>query len=328
MVNQTQTFTVDPKHYGQRIDIVLTSLTGLSRSQIRKLIAERTVFCDGSVITKPGVLLKLNTKSISIETTLPEKRPHIVAEDIPLQIIFEDPYIIAINKKAGIVVHPGVGHTESTMIHALEDYRIKNKIPAIRLLHRLDKDTSGVLLVSKDEKTYAEFSKMFENRQFEKIYLALVYGTPKSEKGYIDAPIARSPIDRQKFAVSMDHSSRKALTAYKTVDYFSESSLLALKIHTGRTHQIRVHLSSILLPILGDMTYGTEKSLEKSHELFIKRQMLHAYTLSFVHPVTKVQCKIKAPLPYDFKKALSEITKTKYKIPAFTFSEYDYHHQW
>ncbi|OGC82404.1 MAG: hypothetical protein A2V81_02510 [Candidatus Abawacabacteria bacterium RBG_16_42_10] len=265
---------------------------------------------------------------MTIQTPLPEKRSRIIPEEIPLQIIFEDQYVIAINKKPGIVVHPGVGHTESTMIHALEDYRLKNKLPEIRLLHRLDKDTSGILLVSKDESTYGEFSKMFEERKFDKVYLALVLGTPKSEKGYIDAPIARSTVDRQKFAVSMDHHSRRALTAYKTIDYFDEASLLAVKIHTGRTHQIRVHLESIKHPVLGDSTYGNEKSLQKSQELSIKRQMLHAYQMSFIHPVTKKQCTIKAPLPYDFKKVLSEITNTKYKIPSFTFSEYDYHHKW
>ncbi len=324
----TQTYAVDPKHHGQRIDIVLAGLTHLSRSQIRKLIAERIVFCDGSVITKPGVLLKDHTKIITIETALPEKHIRIIAEDIPLQVIFEDEYIIAINKKPGIVVHPGVGHTESTLVHALEAYREKNKLPAIRLLHRLDKDTSGVLLVSKDEETFAVFAKMFEERKLDKIYLAIIWGTPKSDKGYIDAPIARSPNDRQKFAVSADYKSRRALTAYKVIDYFTEASLLAVKIHTGRTHQIRVHLSSIQHPVLGDMTYGDEKSLQKSSELSIKRQMLHAYTVSFNHPITKQLCKITAPLPYDFKKVLSHITNSKYKIPNFTFTEYDYHHQW
>lgn len=323
-----QTFAVDPKYYGQRIDIILAQLTKLSRSQVRKLIAERTVFCDGSIITKPGILLKTNTKIITIEAALPEKKARIIPEDIPLQVIFEDEYIIAINKKPGIVVHPGVGHTDATLINALEDYREKHKLPPIRLLHRLDKDTSGVLLVSKDENSFALFTKMFEDRKLEKIYLALIWGTPKSDKGYIDAPIARSTIDRQKFAVSADYKSRRALTAYKTIDYFTDASLLAVKIHTGRTHQIRVHLSSIHHPILGDMTYGIESSLQKSSSLSIKRQMLHAYTMTFTHPVTKKLCKITAPLPYDFKKVLSEITNTKYKIPHFTFTEYDYHHKW
>lgn len=319
-------FSLSPEAKGKRLDVVIADITKLSRSQVRKLIAERLILLDGKIITKPGIIVTSQVE-VAIQS-LPEERNRIIPEDIPLNIVYEDEYILAVNKKPGLVVHPGVGHKDSTLIHALESYREKHNLPPLRLLHRLDKDTSGILLVSKDDQSFTLFGKMFEQRNLQKVYLALVYQTPKQLKGYIDAPIERSALDRQKFSVSASSNSRRALTAYQVLDFFGNASLWALQIHTGRTHQIRVHTSSIGHPVLGDMTYGNDPSLRFSHELGIKRQLLHAYRITFHHPLLKKEIIIEAPLPYDFKQALGTLSNKKYKVPAFTFEDYEYHQDW
>lgn len=324
---ETTQFTLDSSHYGQRIDVVLATLTQLSRNQVRKLIAERAVLCDEKIVTKPGVILKQTNRTLTV-SNMPEERNRILPEAIALDILFEDEHIIAINKKPGLVVHPGVGHHSGTLVHALADYQLKNNLGQLRLLHRLDKDTSGVILVSKSETSYSLFTDLFEKRALEKIYLALISHTPKVLKGYIDAPIDRAIHDRQKFAVSASHTSRQALTAYQVIDFFPQASLLAVRLHTGRTHQIRVHMHSIGHPIIGDETYNTDASRDITHELKAERQMLHAYQMSFIHPVTHKNIEITAPLPYDFRALLGTLSNSKYKIPAFSFADYDYHHQW
>lgn len=327
MVNPTQQFSLTSDHIGKRVDIVIAELTNLSRSQVRKLIADRKVKLNEKIVTKPGSLINKQHQYIVLDT-IPTERNRIIAEDIPLQIIYEDEYILAVNKKPGIVVHPGAGHKDSTLLNALEAYREKHKLPQLRLLHRLDKDTSGILLVSKDEHSFGKFGDLFEKRQLEKIYIALAIGIPKKLKGYIDAPIERSPHDRQKFAVSESSSSRRALTAFQVIDFFGAYSLWTLRIHTGRTHQIRVHLSTIGHPIIGDEAYSSPASLHASLDLGVKRQLLHAYQMTFTHPVTKKKLTITAPLPFDFKQVLGKLSDTKYKLPAFNFADYDYHHQW
>ncbi len=318
--------TIPAEAKGKRIDVVIADLTKLSRNQVRKLIADRVISLDGKTVTKPGVLIG-NQSTIAIQH-LPEERNRVIPEDIPLNIIYEDDYILAVNKKPGLVVHPGVGHKDNTLINALEAYREKHNLPPLRLLHRLDKDTSGILLVSKDEQSFTKFGKMFEQRDLQKVYLALVYATPKKLKGYIDAPIERSGQDRQKFTISASSHSRRALTAYQVLDFFGDVSLWALQIHTGRTHQIRVHSSSIGHPVLGDMTYGNDNSLRLSLELGIKRQLLHAFRITFHHPFLNKQITIEAPLPYDFKQALGTISNKKYKVPSFTFNDFQYHQDW
>jgi len=323
----TQNFAIPATAKGKRLDIVIAELTNLSRNQVRKLIAERQIFLDGKPIKKPGNMISSLNHEIVIHT-LPEQRKRIIPEDIPLNIIYEDEYILAVNKKPGIVVHPGVGHKESTLIHALEAYREKHKLPQLRLLHRLDKDTSGVLLVSKAESSFAQFTELFEKRSLQKVYLAIAIGCPKKAKGYIDAPIDRSLHDRQKFAVSSSSQSRRALTAYQIIDFFEGASLWAVQIHTGRTHQIRVHISSIGHPILGDTVYSTEESLRMNSDLDVRRQMLHAYQVTFLHPVLKKEITITAPLPLDFKQLLGKLSNKKYKIPPLSFAGYDYHNQW
>ncbi len=320
-------FTLESSHYGQRVDVVLATFTQLSRNQVRKLIADRAVLCDDRIVTKPGHVIKSINKTLSV-TNIPEDRNRIIPEEIALEILFEDEHLIAVNKKPGLVVHPGVGHHSGTLVHALADYQQKNNLDQLRLLHRLDKDTSGVLLISKSESSYALFMDMFEKRQLEKVYLALIAGTPKTLKGYIDAPIDRATHDRQKFAVSASHTSRQALTAYQVIDFFGKTSLIAVRLHTGRTHQIRVHMHSIGHPIIGDETYHNDHSQEVSFELKAERQMLHAYQISFVHPVTKKPIEIIAPLPYDIRALLGGITNKKYKVPSFSFADYDYHRQW
>jgi 23S rRNA pseudouridine1911/1915/1917 synthase len=327
MAMSKSTFALTAEHWGKRIDVVLAMFTQLSRNQVRKLIAERAVSCDEKIITKPGTLVK-TTNTTMVVDDVPAANKKIIAEDIILDVLYEDEHIIAINKKPGMVVHPGVGHSDGTLVHALASYQQKHNTQELRLLHRLDKDTSGLILVSKNEKTYHLFLAMFEERTLEKIYLAILAGTPKDQRGYVDAPIDRALHDRQKFAVSSSHASRQALTAYQIIDFFTATSLVAVRIHTGRTHQIRVHMQSIGHPIIGDLTYYTNASYELGAEVQAKRQMLHAYRVTFIHPVTTKPITIVAPPPFDFRQVLGALSGKKYKIPAFSFEDYDYHHQW
>lgn len=284
-------FLVDEKEEGVRLDIFLTSkLKELTRSRIQKLIKENFVKVSGKY-EKPGYRVKRGEK---IEITLPEiKESGLVPENIPLKILYEDEYIIVIDKPSGMVVHPGAGVERGTLVNALLFHRPEiskvgsEKRPGI--VHRLDKETSGVMVVAKNDYAYHFLQKEFKERRVQKEYIAVVQCHLKEKKGRIELAIGRDRVDRKKIS-GRTSKPREALTEYELIKEIGDIKILSVKPKTGRTHQIRVHLKSIGCPILGDRKYGG-----KPH----KRLALHSYSLTFLHPFTGKEIKFIAPFPED-----------------------------
>jgi 23S rRNA pseudouridine1911/1915/1917 synthase len=237
-------------------------------------------------------------------------------EDIPLDVIFEDDNYVVINKSAGMVVHPGSGNLEHTLVNALL-YRFKEDLsdtggsdrPGI--VHRLDKDTSGLIIVAKTNEAHRFLSKQFEEREIKKIYKTLVLGHLKPQKGTIDAPLNRSESQRQKINVTSRPGSRHAITHYQVLKAYEtplEASFLSVEIETGRTHQIRVHLNAIGFPVIGDVTYGNRAANHQATELGLDRQFLHAEQLTFTSPTTKKEVTYQAPLSDDLNQFLKQLS--------------------
>lgn len=284
-------FLVEEKEEGIRLDIFLSSkLKELTRSRIQKLIKENFVKVSGKY-EKPGYRVKRGEK---IEITLPEiKESGLVPENIPLKILYEDEYIIVIDKPSGMVVHPGAGVERGTLVNALLFHRPEiskvgsEKRPGI--VHRLDKETSGVMVVAKNDYAYHFLQKEFKERRVQKEYIAVVQCHLKEKKGRIELAIGRDRVDRKKIS-GRTSKPREALTEYELIKEIGDIKILSVKPKTGRTHQIRVHLKSIGCPILGDRKYGG-----KPH----KRLALHSYSLTFLHPFTGKEIKFIAPFPED-----------------------------
>ena len=283
---------------GRRLDVQLSEETGISRSRAAALMEEGYCLLEGRPCRKAGTKPPAGREAV---LTIPApKDPIPRAEDIPLDILWEDADLAVVVKPRGMVVHPAAGHSEGTLVNALLGNLDElsgiggEKRPGI--VHRLDKDTSGVMMVAKNDETQAELSRMLKDREIEKHYLALTEGVMKEKEGIIDAPIARSRKDRKKMAVDPD--GRPALTEWKAVADGRNCSLLDVHILTGRTHQIRVHMRSINHPVCGDPLYGFEKGVK------VPCLMLHARSLSFTHPRTHEKMTFQAPLPGDFLKGL------------------------
>ena len=284
---------------GRRLDVQLSELTGLSRSRVAGLMAEGCCLLEGQPCLKPGTK-PAPGKAVCL--TVPPPREAVPrAENIPLEILYEDADLAVVIKPRGMVVHPAAGHWEGTMVNALlgnleELGGIGGELrPGI--VHRLDKDTSGLLLVAKNDETQEALSRMLKERRVEKHYRALVEGILREPEGRIELPIGRSKRDRKKMAV--DPEGREAITLWKTLAEGRGCSLLDVHILTGRTHQIRVHMRAIQHPVCGDPLYGFEKGIR------VPCLMLHAFSLSFTHPRTGEQMTFQAPLPEDFRKGLS-----------------------
>lgn len=263
-----------------RCDAFLSEkISDLSRTYIQKLIKENFVFVNEKNV-KPNLILKIGDK---ISITIPEKKEiTLLAEDIKLNIVYEDDYIIVINKPKNMVVHPAVGNEEHTLVNALLNHcklsMINEERPGI--VHRLDKDTTGLIICAKDDETHLKLVEMFSNRNIKKKYLAICNGNFSKEHGFIDKPIGRDEKDRKKMSVQ-SKSAKEALTEYNILNSNLKYSLVDVTLHTGRTHQIRVHFSSLNHPIVGDETYGN-----KNEKIKANGQMLHSYYLEFLHPIT------------------------------------------
>jgi 23S rRNA pseudouridine1911/1915/1917 synthase len=297
--------------------VVAAHLTQCSRSYAARLIRRGYAQVDGSN-RKPSYKVKLSEQ---IECRLPPPEPiEMVAEPLPLDVLFEDRHLIVLNKPPGMVVHPAAGHSRGTLVNALLHHCPDlegiggRKRPGI--VHRLDKDTSGVLVVAKTDRAHHELSCQFKARQILKHYLALVHGSPKNDSGRIDLPIGRHPKERKKMS-TVSTSGREALTVWRVRERFEEAALLEIDLKTGRTHQIRVHCTAMGHPIIGDTVYGRRRSLARlakenpSLDAIIKsakRQMLHALHLRFDHPVTAESISLKAPLHEDMH-AIVELLK-------------------
>ncbi len=300
-------YIIIPDEKDQRLDYYLTHKEQIpvSRSQIKRLIQEGFVKVNDQV-GKPGYKLKVDDKVTVVVP--PPKKSAIDPEKIDLDIVYEDKDLIVINKSRGMVVHPAAGNYSGTLVNALLHHCAGlSNIGGVErpgIVHRLDKFTSGLLIVAKNDKTHQELSKQFEQKTIFKKYIALVHGVVKENQGLINENIGRNPNNRKKMAIikDADIKSRKAITEYKVIKHFKEYTLLEIILKTGRTHQIRVHLTSIGYPIVGDPTYGHRK------EAFaVSGQLLHAAKLGFIHPRTKKYVEFEKAMPEDMREILKTL---------------------
>ncbi len=318
--NKRYVFLVDEEDGGERIDAYLSGqIPELSRSRIQKSIRAGELAVGGGPVTKPSRRVHEGER---VELSFSPPRPlDMEPEDIPLDILFEDDGLIVLDKPAGMVVHPSPGHDRGTLVHALLAHcRNLSGIGGVLrpgIVHRLDAGTSGLLMVAKSDEVHIALSRMLMERRVERIYYAVVWGELERETGTIDLPVGRSPRDRKKMAV-LSEGGREAFTTYYLLDTYGPFQYIRLKLGTGRTHQIRVHLSYTGNPVLGDPVYGGRRirkgSLSKGEaELaaralsLIDRQALHAGELSFEHPLTGMPMRFEASPPLDMQSVLGVI---------------------
>ena len=297
------TYIVDEEKTNIRIDKAIGLIEDtLSRVAIQRLLDEGNILVNGKT-TKASYKTKIGDE-ITIQKETP-KKVDIIAQDIPIEILYEDEDIIVVNKPKGIVVHPANGNPDGTLVNAIMNL-CGNSLSGIGgeirpgIIHRLDKDTSGVLIVAKNDIAHINISNQIKNRQTKKIYIALVRGVIKENEATIDMPIGRSKKDRKKMAVTKD--GKEAITHFKVLKRYENFTLLEIKIDPGRTHQIRVHLAEIGYPIVGDYIYSNGKN-----PFNVEGQMLHARQIEFVHPTTGKEMKIEAPIPEYFQRILNEM---------------------
>lgn len=284
-----------------RIDKYLAKqLERVSRSKIQNLITKGQILVNNEKI-KSNYKIEAGDE---ITVVIPEPKPvNVSAQDIPIDIIYEDKDIVLVNKAQGMVVHPGAGNKDGTLVNALL-YHIKD-LSGINgeirpgIVHRLDKDTSGILVVAKNDEAHVHLSKQLQERTMKRKYWALVHGNLPHEHGTINAPIGRDPKNRQRYTVTND--GKPAVSHFKVLERIGHYSLLEVSLESGRTHQIRVHLNYIDYPVAGDETYGPNKTLKG------EGQFLHAHSLEFVHPRTEEIVKFEAPLPPLFAKTLEQL---------------------
>jgi 23S rRNA pseudouridine1911/1915/1917 synthase len=281
---------------GERLDVfVARALPGLTRTRAQKLIEDGSVLVDGTR-AKAGLRLERGQR-VSVDVPPPVDGA-ARAEQIALDVIFEDGDMLVVNKPAGMTVHPSPGHQSSTLVNAIlahcDDLSGIGGVMRPGIVHRLDRDTSGVIVVAKNDDAHNALAKQLKARTVEKTYVALVEGTPKPPQGIIDAPIARDPRNRKRMAIV--EGGREAVTAYRVVERFRGYALVEARPKTGRTHQIRVHFAAIGHPIAGDRVYGKPSPL-------VERQFLHALRIAFAHPRTGESVEFEAPLAPDLEEA-------------------------
>ncbi len=294
---------VNENDKGKRLDIYIAeNFNELSRTMIKKLIESNNILVNDKS-EKVSYKVQAND-NISID--VPEAREtKLKAQEIPLDIIYEDSDIIVVNKPKGMVVHPANGNPDGTLVNAILSI-CKNSLSGIGgelrpgIVHRLDKDTSGLIIVAKNDKAHINMSEQIKERKVKKTYIALVRGNVPEEEATINMPIGRSTKDRKKMAVTKN--GKQAITHFKVLKRYSKYTLLEIKIETGRTHQIRVHMAEIGYPVVGDAVYSNGKN-----EFGIEGQMLHAYKLEFMHPITNKHMELTAPLPQYFEEILKKL---------------------
>ena len=306
--------TVNEKDSGKRIDAWLSDSLDITRSAAAKLL-------EGGMVTlgrkTPSKSLKISEGQI-FDVTIPDPEPsEALPENISLDIVYEDKDLLVVNKPKGMVVHPAAGNPNGTLVNALL-YHCGNSLSGIGgvirpgIVHRIDKDTSGLLVVAKNDKTHLALSEQLKEHNVSRVYSAIAIGNFKDDRGTVDAPIGRHPKDRKKMAVLRNSdTAREAVTHYEVLECYGEFSLIKCELETGRTHQIRVHMSSIGHPLLGDDVYGggNTKFGAKSKSL-IMGQCLHAGELSFTHPSTGEKVHFECPLPDYFTELLKKLRNT------------------
>ena len=297
-------FTLQPEDSGQRLDKWLQlQLPDMTRSAVQKLIEQGNVTRNGMTVSKNG---KGNAGDV-IEVIVPQPKPlEVTAQDIPLDILYEDNDLLVVNKPKGMVVHPAAGNDDGTLVNALlhhcgDSLSGINGLIRPGIVHRIDKDTSGLLIVAKNDIAHQGLAQQIKEHSFTRIYEAVVYGNMKREEGTVDAPIGRHPTDRKRMAVT-DKNSRNAVTHYKVLKRYDGFTHVQLKLETGRTHQIRVHMAYIGHPVAGDPVYGVKKVITS-----LNGQCLHARVIGFVHPITEEYIEITSELPVYFTQFLSKL---------------------
>jgi 23S rRNA pseudouridine1911/1915/1917 synthase len=308
-------YTVTENNAGKRLDTFVSEESELSRSAAAKLISSGGITVNGKPSVKKYELRCGDTVSLDIpEPELSEAVP----EDIPLDIIYEDPDILVVNKPSGMVVHPAPGNYTGTLVNALL-YHCKGSLSGIGgvirpgIVHRIDKDTSGLMVIAKNDEAHRTLARDIEAHGVVREYRAIVRGGFKDARGTVNAPIGRHPVDRKKMAVLTDPSShaKHAVTHYEVLEEYGDISYLGLVLETGRTHQIRVHMAYIGHPLLGDTVYTTNKTrFEKLHAPLFDGQALHAKRLILNHPITGERMEFDSPLPENFEKILDILRKS------------------
>jgi 23S rRNA pseudouridine1911/1915/1917 synthase len=314
--NFSLTFSVTESETGERLDTFLAKhIEDWSRARLQRVIEDADVLVNGQV-TKASYRLRT---SDSVEVELPAPPPTtFAAENIPIEIVYEDEDLVVVNKPAGMVVHPAAGIESGTLANALafhfEKLSLTGGATRPGIVHRLDKGTSGLLVVAKTEKAHEDLADQFRARAVFKSYVALVHGRTEQAHGVIDQPIARDPHNRTRMAVV--RSGRPALSVYHVREYFERFTLIGVQLKTGRTHQIRVHLAWLKHPVIGDETYGSGRDktvadpIIRSKIAHLNRQFLHAETLRFRHPQTKEELSFSAELPAELRALLDAIKKS------------------
>lgn len=281
---------------GKRLDAFLEeNLEGMTRSYIKKLIDEGDIYIEGKKKVKSGSKLK---EKDEVVVRIPEDEIlNIEAENLPIDIVFEDKHMVVINKEPNMVVHPAPGNYTGTLVNAvmyhIKDLSTINGVIRPGIVHRLDKDTSGLIIIAKNDEAHLKLTDMFKEKTIDKTYVCICKGNFKSDEGRIETLIGRNPKDRKKMAI-VEKNGKIAISNYRVLDRVDGFSLVEVGIETGRTHQIRVHMKSLNHPILGDEVYGSPSKKAK-------RQMLHAYKLEFIHPITGEDMKIIGDIPEDFQ---------------------------
>ncbi len=305
------TAIVSASDAGKRLDVFVAESADVSRTAASRLIEDGLVTVGGIVLPKRYAVREKDEVEIDEPSLFP--MTDVTPENISLDIVYEDADIVVINKPSGMVVHPAPGNMTGTLVHALL-WHCGNSLSGIGgvlrpgIVHRIDKDTSGLLVVAKNDKAHAALAAQLSGHHIEREYHALVTGHLNEQDGTVDAPIGRHPVDRKKMAVISDgiHASRPAITHYHVLEEEKGASYVRLLLETGRTHQIRVHMAYLGHPLLGDTTYGGGKTpFEKRHASLLDGQMLHAKRLSFTHPTTGEPVSFTCPLPDNFEKMLA-----------------------
>ena len=309
----TIVIALDASHAGWRLDRALAAVVpSLSRERLKVLTKAGALTRDGTAVRDPATKIRGDER---FALAIPDPEPaHNEPQEIPLPIVYEDEHLLVIDKPAGLVVHPAAGNRDGTLVNALL-HHCAGSLSGIGgvarpgIVHRIDKDTSGLLVIAKHDKAHEGLAKQFADHSIDRRYLAIVSGVPRQAQGTVDAPLARSPHNRKKVAIVKEGRGKRAVTHWKRLQLLNDAALVECRLETGRTHQVRVHMASIGHPLIGDPVYGRGKSGHRKllNQLDFKRQALHAAHLGFVHPVTKGRLSFDSALPSDMQELFSAI---------------------
>jgi 23S rRNA pseudouridine1911/1915/1917 synthase len=309
----TVEIALDASHAGWRLDRALAAaLPSLSRERLKVLTKAGALTRESEAVRDPATKVKGDER---YTLALPDPEPaHNEPQEIPLPIVYEDEHLLVVDKPAGLVVHPAAGNRDGTLVNALL-HHCGGSLSGIGgvarpgIVHRIDKDTSGLLVVAKHDKAHEGLARQFADHSIDRRYMAIVTGIPRQSEGRVDAPLARSPQNRKKIAIVAAGKGKRAVTHWKRLELLNDAALVECRLETGRTHQVRVHMASIGHPLVGDPVYGRGKSGHRKllNQLDFRRQALHAAHLGFIHPVTKGRLSFDSALPSDMQELFTAL---------------------